>query len=153
VLPVVRQQVLIPLLAIVLPVAACIVARTGLLIVTVKGNSMVPTYRPGDRLLAVRRGLAPLRRGGVVVASLPENMVPGRRVVKRLAARGGEAAPNGTVVPTGHIFLLGDAHESTDSRHFGPVPARSVIGLVVLKLRPEPDRSWPGAGHPVIRKV
>lgn len=125
-------------------VAAVVAARVGLLIVTVKGDSMAPAYPHGDRVLVVRRGPVPLRTGAVVVARLPEAVVPGRRVVKRLAARGGEVGPDGAVVPAGHVFLLGEGDRSTDSRVFGPVPAASVVGVVVLKLRPSPHRFRPG---------
>jgi hypothetical protein len=99
----------------------------------------------------------------VVVASLPETVVPVPRVLKRVAARAGEIGPTGTVVPPGQVFLLGgdsmvpafqdgdrvlvvrrtlagtpkgDAKGSYDSRNFGPVAAGSIVGVVVFKLRP-----------------
>ncbi|GIJ64196.1 S24/S26 family peptidase [Virgisporangium aurantiacum] len=133
------------LLAIGLTAAAVVAARAGLFIVTVKGDSMSPVYPHGDRLLVVRRVLAPPRRGAVVVACLSEALVPGRRVVKRLAARAGEVGPDGTVVPPGRVFLLGEADDSTDSRTFGPVPADAVVGVVVRRLRPAAGRGRPAS--------
>lgn len=36
-------------------------------------------------------------------------------------------------VPSGHVFLLGDARQSSyDSRHFGPVPTETIRGKVVV---------------------
>lgn len=134
----------IALLVIGSAVAALVAARAGLLIVTVKGDSMAPAYPHGDRVLVARRGLVPLRTGAVVVARLPETVVPGRWVVKRLAARGDGPGPDGTVVPPGHVFLLGEGDRSTDSRVFGPVPVGVVVGVVVMKLRPSPYRTRPG---------
>lgn len=85
---------------------------------------MAPTFRPGDRLLALRLA-GPLRRvlvrpGAVVVATDPR--LVGRVLVKRVSA----------VSPEGEVTLLGDDPDrSTDSRAFGPVALRSVRALVV----------------------
>ena len=41
-----------------------------------------------------------------------------------------------TLVPAGHVWLQGDnPANSTDSRHYGPVPLALVQGRVVLKVR------------------
>jgi hypothetical protein len=41
------------------------------------------------------------------------------------------------VVPPDHVWLEGDnPPRSTDSRHYGPVPASSLRGRVVLRLWP-----------------
>ncbi len=92
--------------------------------VEVHGDSMRPTYRPGHRLLVVRRlpGRRP-RAGDVVVVRDPR--VPGRVLVKRVEAS------------TDHgVWVRGDDHaHSTDSRHFGPVPPDRVVGTVVRRYR------------------
>src|SRR4051812_4886685 len=83
--------------------------RRAFLVVTVTGRSMVPTFQPGDRVLA-RRG--PARTGDVVIVG------PGHLLIKRLAAMPGEPVPRERVpalanvrestVPPGKMVLLGD---------------------------------------------
>ncbi|MCU0300016.1 MAG: nickel-type superoxide dismutase maturation protease [Candidatus Nanopelagicales bacterium] len=86
----------------------------------VAGASMAPGLRDGDWVLA--RRVSRVRAGDVVVLEHPGR--PGFLVVKRVDAVG----------PDGY-WVLGDAAEaSTDSRHFGPVPA--VLGRVVWRVRP-----------------
>ena len=56
-------------------VALLVLARFALLIVRVDGTSMTPTYRDGERVLAVRRWLSPgLRRGSIVVLRHPPHV-------------------------------------------------------------------------------
>ncbi|HWQ28696.1 MAG TPA: nickel-type superoxide dismutase maturation protease [Dehalococcoidia bacterium] len=91
--------------------------------VRVEGDSMAPAYSPGDRLLVNR--LAYLfrrpRPGDVVVLRDPE--VPGRLLLKRVAA-----------VEEGRYVVLGDnTAESRDSRRFGPVRRRDIVGKAVLR--------------------
>ena len=44
------------------------------------------------------------------------------------------------VVPAGHVFLQGDnVANSSDSRHYGPVPTALVLGRVVAKVWPLRD--------------
>jgi signal peptidase I len=117
-------------------VAGCAAAaRAGLLIVTVRGDSMAPAFHHGDRVLAIRRRVGRVRQGAVVVAHLPETVVPERRLLKRVAALPGEIGPDGVIVPPQHVFLVGDGKGSVDSRDFGPVAADSLIGTVVMRLR------------------
>jgi nickel-type superoxide dismutase maturation protease len=88
--------------------------------VVVRDESMLPTLRPGDRLLVDPRAYrerSPLV-GEIVVVVDPEE--PSRWLVKRVASV--DAAG-------GSIEVRGDAAEvARDSRRFGPVPLRSVVG-------------------------
>jgi nickel-type superoxide dismutase maturation protease len=87
---------------------------------------MRPTLEPGDRLLVLRVGRP---RTGQIVA-VPDPRTPARVLVKRVAAIG----PDG-------VDVRGDAPDaSTDSRVFGPVPARSVVGRVVWRYAPDHRR-------------
>jgi len=85
--------------------------------ITVEGSSMVPAYRPGARLTAVRRWRR-VRAGDVVIVRDPRD--PSRWLLKRCARRVGD-----------QLELRGDnAGSSTDSRDFGPVPVRAVKWIV-----------------------
>lgn len=81
---------------------------------------MEPTLSAGDWILARRDGRA--RAGDVVVLEHPGRA--GLLIVKRVAE-----------LRDGGFWVLGDAPDaSTDSRHFGAVPA--VVGRVVWRVRP-----------------
>ncbi|MGA8113731.1 MAG: S26 family signal peptidase [Actinocatenispora sp.] len=129
------------------PVAAVAVAawaRTRVLVVQIHGSSMTPTYRPGERLLAVRAARRP-RRGDVLVFRLPaaasEHATADERrrpAVKRVAAVAGDPLPGAEgPVPDAHVFLVGDRARTLDSRVYGPVPLDHVVGRVV-RARPAP---------------
>ncbi|CAN5408214.1 hypothetical protein BH11ACT8_BH11ACT8_07960 [soil metagenome] len=92
--------------------------------VIVRGRSMLPTLRDGDRLLVVRRGRAP-RVGDVVLARFRD----GSLVVKRVA----EHRPRGW-------WLLSDnlTEGLADSRAKGAVPDEDVLGVGVLRVWPRP---------------
>jgi signal peptidase I len=136
--------------AIAVATAAAIVvgARRCLLVVRVVGASMLPTLRPGERVLAVRRGCGRrLRRGDLVVFQVPAAAVAGSEgfppdvlaavlplVVKRAVALAGDPALGSGTVPPGYVFVVGDHSESNDSRHYGPVPLSRVVGRVVARL-------------------
>jgi len=107
----------------------------------VTGESMVPTLFPGDGVL-VLGGLGPwrasIRPGDLVALTDPRD--PDRIMVKRVAA-----------VDGGRVTVRGDNDiRSTDSRHFGPVDAATVVGRVIWRYHPE-DRRGPlgrrGAGR------
>jgi nickel-type superoxide dismutase maturation protease len=87
-------------------------------LVVVEGTSMEPALQPGDRLLVVARR----PRVGDVVALQHD----GRVLVKRVAAIDGR-----------HVTVHGDnADASTDSRSFGAVSLRSVLGRAVYRYAP-----------------
>jgi nickel-type superoxide dismutase maturation protease len=84
---------------------------------------MVPAYQPGDRLVVNR--LAYLfrrpRPGDVVVLRDPQ--VAGRLLLKRVVAADGDG-----------VVVLGDnAAGSRDSRSFGPVRRRDIVGKALLR--------------------
>jgi signal peptidase I len=54
---------------------------------------------------------------------------------------GGRGSSQLLVVPDGHVWLEGDnPANSSDSRHYGPVPASLIVGRVLC-------RAWPIRGH------
>ncbi|WP_245155209.1 S24/S26 family peptidase [Nocardioides sp. 1609] len=93
--------------------------------VVVRGRSMLPSLRPGDRLL-VRARRVP-RVGDVVVARFAD----GTAVVKRVAERRA----------TGWWLLSDNAAEGlADSRARGAVPDEAVLGVVTWRIWPRPGR-------------
>jgi len=120
-----------PLLAIwgaILAVAAAVVGRRVLDAVVVRGESMAPALRPGDRLVIeafTLRRRAP-RVGEIVLAADPRS--PERELVKRVA---------GHDPVTDLVELRGDAPDaSTDSRTFGAVPRGMIRWRVAVRYWP-----------------
>ena len=92
------------------------------------GDSMLPAFEPGDRLLAVRT--ARIRPGDVVAVEDPR--ARGRLLVKRVHSVSGAL-----------LEVRGDNDSaSTDSRTFGPVPRAAVVGRVVYRYAPPERARW-----------
>jgi signal peptidase I len=151
-------------------VVVVVVLRRGLVVVTVRGASMEPTYRDGDRVLVRRRYVPTV--GQVVVVERPMHRgdwpaplaargVPVSHtewLIKRVAAIPGDLVPRDRVpalantpedrVPPGMLILLGDNREASfDSAHIGYIPANRVLGAV------HHDRdAFPAAGLSTSRK-
>lgn len=87
--------------------------------VVVSGESMTPALLPGDRWLVTRLGR--VRRGDVVALCDPRQ--PQRVLVKRVA----------DVAAGGYVVLGDNPAASTDSRTFGVVPRRLVLGRCVYR--------------------
>ncbi|MFE6099209.1 S26 family signal peptidase [Streptomyces laurentii] len=127
-----------------LALAGIVLLGRRLVVVTVRGESMRPAHRDGDRLL-VRRGPGRPRRGDVVVLVPPGARHSRHWIVKRVAAAPGDRVPRGDVpaltavpearVPPGHLVLLGDnPPASIDSRQVGYFPADTLLGVVLRPL-------------------
>jgi signal peptidase I len=116
--------------------------------VEVVGESMLPSLRPGDRLLLVRLPAAP---GTVVAVADPRQ--PSRTLVKRVAAGpGGEAPlPGGGHLRAGRGYVvLGDnPAASTDSTEFGAVPRGLMRGRAVYRYAPPHRRGAVSVARPV----
>lgn len=124
----------------------------------VRGDSMAPALRDGDIVYAIPRRLLrrPLRRGDIVVARNP--MGTPDIIIKRIAGLPGdwiECGADGAVVVNpdwprsdgaggaaasvtwwcdgDEFFLIGDNRaKSVDSRKYGPLSERAIIGRVWL---------------------
>lgn len=99
--------------------------------VVVEGRSMLPAYSPGQRLVVSRFAylLRPPREGDVVAVRR------GRRLdLKRVTAVPGDrilVLGYERVLGRDEWFVMGDnLAESTDSRHYGPVRRRDILGKV-----------------------
>jgi len=148
-------------------VYAILIVTFGFQVARVEGLSMAPTLDDQDRLivnkLAYRIGEP--RRGDVVMLYYPLN--PDKSFVKRVIAEEGDQVRivdgrvyvndvplrddfvppefrshddfGPTVIPDGYYFVMGDhRNNSSDSRHWGMVPKKYIIGKVQLRWWPLP---------------
>ncbi|MER6508659.1 S26 family signal peptidase [Nonomuraea sp. NPDC001636] len=121
--------------------------RLRYLVVTVEGDSMLPTYQPGERVLVRRARPTRVRTGQVVVLARMADEGETRWIIKRLAAVPGDPIPReqipalrdapGTQVPAGRLVVVGDnPAQSFDSRVSGYLRADRLLGVVLRKLAP-----------------
>ena len=120
------------------------------------GPSMLPTLNSAGDIVLINRFLHRYRAveyNDIVVAKSPSN--PQQIVCKRVLGTSGDHvkydrprcgnmefsySKNGIVVPEGHVWLQGDNESnSTDSRHYGPVPEALVSGIVIARIWPPKD--------------
>lgn len=93
----------------------------------VRGDSMRPLLRPGDRLVVHYGGV--VRPGAVVVARLVDGTVAVKRAAERRTTRAG--AP-------GWWLLSDDPAVGVDSRHRGAVSDEDVLAVALVRLWPAP---------------
>jgi phage repressor protein C with HTH and peptisase S24 domain len=96
--------------------------RVGLAVV--RGRSMAPTLREGDRLL-VRHGARP-RPGRLVVVRLPDGVVAVKRATRR--------------EPGGWWVERDNPAEGVDSWSVGAIPDDDVVARVLGRVWPRPRR-------------
>ena len=129
----------------------------------VSGPSMLPRVSPGEVVLinTVAYHFGPIARGDVValrrdeptaqtflkrVVALPGERVwlvggmlyvDGRRVVEPYVSFPDARSTAPVTVPAGSLYVLGDNRtQSEDSRSWGPIPERDVIGKALAGLWP-----------------
>jgi signal peptidase I len=129
--------------------------RSRYAVVRVRGNSMLPTLRPGDRLIARHGAHGPLRVGMIIVVIRPtaplmrhdgSPMEPRPStphwVIKRVAALPGDSVPDSmqaqaggaTVVPEKMLLVSADNPRGSDSRIWGFIDMDRVFGPVIKGL-------------------
>jgi signal peptidase I len=149
-------------------VYATLIVTFGFQVARVEGQSMAPTLADQDRLivnkLAYRLGEPNV--GDIVMLYYPLN--PNKSFVKRVIAEEGDQVRvvdgrvyrndvpmddafvpaeyrshddwGPQVVPEGYYFVMGDhRNNSSDSRHWGFVPKKYIIGKVQLRWWPIPE--------------
>ena len=133
----------------------------------VEGQSMAPTLEDQDRLIVNKLvyRIGEPRRGDIVMLYYPLN--PEKSFVKRVIAEEGDTVRivdgrvyvndiplkddyvpsefrshddwGPQVIPEGYYFVMGDhRNNSSDSRHWGMVPKKYIIGKVQLRWWPLP---------------
>jgi signal peptidase I len=149
-------------------VYATLIVTFGFQVARVEGQSMAPTLQDQDRLIvnkAIYKLTAP-RRGDIVMLYYPVN--PDKSFVKRVIAEEGDTVKiaDGRVfvndlplddsyvppeyrshddwgpqtISDGYYFVMGDhRNNSSDSRHWGMVPKRYIIGRVQVRWWPVPE--------------
>ena len=148
-------------------VYATLIVTFGFQVARVEGQSMAPTLADQDRLIVNKLAyrLADPQRGDIVMLYYPLN--PDKSFVKRVIAEEGdtvrvvdgrvyvndvpvpdEQVPpeyrshddwGPQVIPEGYYFVMGDhRNNSSDSRHWGFVPKKYIIGKVQLRWWPVP---------------
>jgi nickel-type superoxide dismutase maturation protease len=90
----------------------------------VTGQSLSPSFQEGDFVLILNSPLClrSLKRGDTIVFSHP---IYGK-MIKRLDS----LSPDSDLV-----FVIGTHPDSTDSRHFGPVPRADLLGKVIWHFK------------------
>jgi hypothetical protein len=88
---------------------------------------MLPTLRPGDRLLV--RYAAPVAAGRLVVARFADGTLTVKRAVEARKTRIGG---------TGWWLLSDNPGEGVDSRHRGVVAESELVAVVVARVWPRP---------------
>jgi signal peptidase I len=149
-------------------VYATLIVTFGFQVARVEGQSMAPTLEDQDRLI-VNKAIYKLgepRRGDIVMLWYPVD--PDKSFVKRVIAEEGQKVRivdgrvfvndvqlddayvpseyrghddwGPQVIPEGYYFVMGDhRNNSSDSRHWGPVPKKYIIGKVQLRWWPIRD--------------
>jgi signal peptidase I len=133
----------------------------------VEGQSMAPTLEDQDRLLVNKLAyrIGEPRRGDIVMLYYPLN--PEKSFVKRVIAEEGDTVRildgqvyvndiplrddyvpaeyrshddwGPQVIPEGYYFVMGDhRNNSSDSRHWGMVPKKYIIGKIQVRWWPVP---------------
>ena len=149
-------------------VYAVLIVTFGFQVARVEGMSMAPTLEDQDRLIvnkAIYRIFEP-RRGDIVMLYYPLN--PDKSFVKRVIAEEGDTVRiidgrvyvndiplqddyvkqenrshddwGPQVIPEGYDFVMGDnRNNSSDSRSWGMVPKKYIIGKVQIRWWPVPN--------------
>ncbi len=149
-------------------VYATLIVTFGFQVARVEGQSMAPTLADQDRLIVNKLAyrLADPQRGDIVMLYYPIN--PDKSFVKRVIAESGDQVRivdgrvyvndvplrddyvppeyrshddwGPQVIREGYYFVMGDhRNNSSDSRHWGEVPKKYIIGKVQLRWWPVPN--------------
>jgi signal peptidase I len=148
-------------------VYAILIVTFGFQVARVEGQSMAHTLEDQDRLIVNKLAyrIGDPRRGDIVMLYYPVD--PNKSFVKRVIAEEGDSVRivdgrvyvndiplqddyvsseyrshddyGPQIIPEGYYFVMGDhRNNSSDSRHWGMVPKKYIIGKVQLRWWPVP---------------
>lgn len=147
--------------------------RLTLIVVTVRGQSMSPTFEEGDQVFVCRFWPKQrLRHGHIVIVRQSRERMKGHiPFIKRIVGLPGVTVTTSIddvpehfcssvlvehdqqgqrtwYIPAGHIFVRGDARcGSIDSIVWGPIPFQQVEGIVIRKLSHQNSSPQPKTVH------
>src|SRR5579859_7677445 len=100
-----------------------------ILIFTVSGKSMEPKIQEGQKVVVLKKRFVPIKKGDIVVAKNPRNERILLKRIKEIRHSGlSRIKKNDT-----SYFLIGDnGKESTDSRDFGWISKKNIIGKIIF---------------------
>lgn len=122
--------------------------KTNFEYVIVSGNSMEPTFADKDKILTSRAYwlVGPIKDGDVVVVRNPDKEDNKGYLIKRVHRMAGEKvdflnvpeehrlSQGEYIVPADSVYVIGDNRAvSEDSREFGPVKMRDILGKYVIR--------------------
>ena len=98
-------------------------------LIRITGNSLTPEYNEGDYVVVATLSfiLRALKSGDTVVFKHPVYDT----MIKQIQSMD---------LQTGELFVVGIHPQSTDSRHFGPIPQNWLIGKVLWHI-PNPNKA------------
>lgn len=128
------------ILIVVLFFSFLVTVRTSFLLVTIKGKSMFPTLKEGEKVLVYRRlPLQWVHRGQLILITLKAS---NEYLVKRLVGIQGDIVSEYNYehikesrVDENEIYVLGDnLQHSTDSRRWGTIPITAIKGVIIIRI-------------------
>lgn len=131
------------------------VIKNSFIIITVNGDSMSPDLSTNDKLLIMKTyTILKYHRGQIVLLNINDKVVKGHLAVspgyyvKKIVGLPGDLVhlniinrnnadkhiSNDIIIPDNHIYVCGNSENSIDSKLWGAVSNKAVVGIVLFSL-------------------